>query len=277
MKKLLVLFVSVIVLTACGNDSKLRKAQDNLAYDGIAPPPPVMSGKTVSMAITENNLTSFEEKIIRNANIEIAVSDLQNAKSRLSESIKKSAGYISSENESKEYDRIRVSMIIRIPNTAFDSLVNTISNLGDVKNKSISVEDVTATFYDQEQRIKTKKELEKRYLDILSKARTVTEILEVEKQLNEVRSDIESMEGSFKYLSDRIQYSTIELTLYQLVDVKYNPDPRPGFFSRIFPAIAEGWFNLTDFIIGIIYLWPFLLIIVAVIYFFRKWRNRNKN
>ncbi len=138
-----------------------------------------------------------------------------------------------------------------------------------VDNKNINTKDVTEEFIDVEARLKTKKELETRYLDLLKQAKTVADIVSIESQIANVRAEIESMEGRLKYLSNQVSFSTLNVSYYQESDMSY------GFGSKFLNSLKSGWYNLVDFIFWLLGIWPFVLGITAlVIWWVRRRRNR---
>jgi hypothetical protein len=142
-------------------------------------------------------------------------------------------------------------------------------------SKNITAEDVTSQFVDIEARLKTKKEVELRYTALLREAKKVSDILEVENNLRTIREEIESQEGQLKYLKDQVSYSTINLSIYQKLD--YSPEPELGFFSKIKEAFVNGWRGLISFFVGLVSIWPFIVIFSVVgFYLIKRWRNRKK-
>ena len=77
-----------------------------------------------------------------------------------------------------------------------------------------------------EQCSKTKKEVEARYRELLTRATSVEEILKIEEQIGNIRTEIESAEGRLRYLSNQVQYSTLHVTFYE----KYS---NFGFWNKI--------------------------------------------
>ena len=135
--------------------------------------------------------------------------------------------------------------------------------------KNIEVLDVTEEFIDVSARMKTKKELEQHYYDLLKQTKNVNEVLQVEEQLNTVRADIESAEGRLKYLKDKVSMSTLHLTFYETTSAPV------GFFGEIGKSFVSGWKGFLYFVLGIIAAWPLVLIFSLFLYWFIK-RRRNK-
>ncbi len=171
-------------------------------------------------------------------------------------------------------------MIIRVMNKVFDLMVNNVAGIAaHVNSKNSSAEDVTAQFVDIQSRLKSKKEIEKRYIVILQKANKVSDILEIEQKLGEIREEIEAKEGELKYVADQVDDSTINLTVQQ--NFEYNPVNKPGFFGRLGTAFGNVWNGFLGVVIDLVYLWSLVLIIAVGTYFFMKFilkkRKKTKN
>lgn len=127
---------------------------------------------------------------------------------------------------------------------------------------------MTAEYIDIEARLKAKKTLESRYLELLKKATKVSEILEIEKELSVIREEIESKEGQLKYLQNKVSLSTVTINFYKTV--ANSQDATVSFSSKIWNAIKSGWNGISTFFIGLLHIWPFIIILVAVILYIRK-------
>ena len=141
-------------------------------------------------------------------------------------------------------------------------------------HKNISAEDVTSEFIDITGRLKTKKDVRNRYTELLNKADKVKDIIEVEEKLRVLQEEIESVEGRLKYLNDRVAYSTIDLTIYQI-----KPEsqiPKIGFGNRIAMAINSGISNLQEAIIWLIRQWIWITIAVALLILWKRKRKKMK-
>ncbi len=210
-------------------------------------------------------------KLIKDGHISFETSNIKETKNFVTDAAKDADGYISNENNYKEDDRITQSVVIRVPSDKFDQLLATISGHADrLESRSIDVQDVTEEYMDVQTRIRTKKELENRYREILTQAKTVDEILKIEKEIGFLRTEIESMEGRLKYLNDRIAFSTLTVEFYQPITSAF------GFGSKFSQALARGWDLLLLFIIGLTHLWPFAILVIIGIYIYRLRRKKKK-
>lgn len=216
------------------------------------------------------------DKIIKTGRISIEVKDYSRALAALKNTIATMDGYIASENEQRNNYSVSNTLVIRVVNSNFDKLMDGIANeAGKLLYKNVDLLDVTEEFTDLTARMKTKKEVEQRYIDILRTARTVKDILLVEEQLRVIREEIESTEARLKYLGDKVQYSTITLDMSQELD--YNP-PAPmqvSFFDKLGKAIKGGWNGLLGGVLGLVNAWPIVLVILVLIVFIRRWMKKR--
>jgi hypothetical protein len=205
-----------------------------------------------------------KQMLIKRASIRFEVKSYEKARQNINTIIKYYNAYIVSERESKSYDQLSNTISIRTPELIFDDLIDSVvSQAKNLDTRSITVDDVTEEYVDTDARLKAKKEIEKRYLEILKLAQTIKDILEVEQKLGGIREEIESAEGRLKYLSHQVAFSTIDLTYYEQKTVP--PEHRTGWLSRSSTAFVNGWDGLSEFIIGLISIWPFLCFIAATV------------
>jgi hypothetical protein len=126
-------------------------------------------------------------------------------------------------------------------------------------------------YIDVTARLETKKQLEIQYQSILTQAKTVEEIMSVERELSLVRADLESMQGQLRYLNNQIDFSTLTVNYYT-----ESNSQGPGFGNKFSEAIDGGWELLKSFLVGIVYLWPFILLLIIMLFFFRYISRRAK-
>jgi hypothetical protein len=180
-------------------------------------------------------------------------------------------GYVGSESAYNTSEHNSTTFIIRVPAAHFDSLLASATiGIDHFDRKDITVKDVTEEYVDVEARLKTKKDLEQRYQEIMKKATTVSEMLEIEKEMGTLRADIESIEGRLNVLKSHVSFSTFTVTIYEMVTA-------PSFFgTRIGSGFVNGWNNLLDFFVFIVNLWPFFLLGAAGYVGIRRWRANKR-
>jgi len=219
---------------------------------------------------------TVERKIIKRGNITFATTDVNETKSFITQTVQELNGYISNDNVGGSSHRIEHRLTIRVPAGNFDALVNAVSqSVNKLDSKTIEVLDVTEEYIDMDARTRTKKELQNRYIALLERAETVEDILRIEREIGSLQTTIESVEGRMRHLRDRIAFSTLTVMYYQELDVPDTPVATLAFFSEFTEGIKGGWEGFLWFIIGLSYLWVFILLAV-MLYFARLWRRRRK-
>ena len=218
-----------------------------------------------------------ELKIIKTGNLRYQVEDIEEESKKINQLTAKYKGYIQGENANNSTYDYSKNITVRIPHQNFDTFIADLSiGVAYFDQKNIQAQDVTEEFIDVEARLTTQKELEKRYLALLSQAKNIKDILEIEKELNTVRQDIESKEGRLKYLSNRVSWSTLDINIYKLQAESAHVSV--SYFSKIWTAIKSGWNGLLHFFIGLLHIWPFILIFIFLFIFVRrKIRKKRPN
>jgi hypothetical protein len=118
--------------------------------------------------------------------------------------------------------------------------------------------------------MKVKKETEQKYFELLKKAKNLEETLAVERQLSDLRAEIESLEGRMKYLNNQVDLSTLRVSFYE--KQKYSSN----FVSGFVKALRQGWQVFLYVITGLAYLWVLILVALAVFILLRWNRKRKK-
>ncbi|MGO4772561.1 DUF4349 domain-containing protein [Flavobacterium sp. W22_SRS_FK3] len=232
----------------------------------------IMAVKLDSPGKPESNVS---QKIIKTASLRFETNNLESTFTQIQKAIIANKGTVQNDTEGKDYNNIYRNLTVRIPSQNFDSFIKSISaGVSYFERKEISAQDVTEQYIDLSTRLKTKRKLESRYLEILQKATKISEILEIEKQISIIREEIESKEGQLKYLESRISESVITIEFYKTVAKKEGV--KISYGSKIWAAIESGFFSLSEFLISFISLWPFIILLVLLVYFIRKRFKRKK-
>jgi len=93
-------------------------------------------------------------------------------------------------------------------------------------------------------------------------------MLEIEAQLSAIREEIEAKEGQLRYMQSQVSMSTINIEFYKTVANEGGATLSYG--SKIWNAITSGFNSISSFFIGLLSIWPFLIILAAAVYYIRK-------
>ena len=212
-----------------------------------APPAPVTPAATARL-------------LIYHAEVRLKTAAMPRAAARLDSLVRRSGGYLSAANETHADGEWRQETTIRVPPARFQALLSGLSGLGTIEEKKLSTADVTAEHADVAARLQAKRAVERQYTALLTKAQKIKDILDIEAKLGEVREEIEATESRLKALNDEVAFSTITLTLYQPLPQAVPDAPVVSLGSRVVAAFYGGWQLLTSLLIGVVNLWPLLLL-----------------
>jgi hypothetical protein len=218
---------------------------------------------------------NIEQKIIKNGNLKFETNNLETTYEQIKTAIKKGGATIQNDSEGKDYGTIYRRITVRIPSENFDAFIKDISTGVDYfDNKEISAQDVTEEYIDIDARLKAKKKLENRYLELLSKATKMSEMLAIEAQLSAIREEVEAKEGQLRYLQSQVSLSTITIEFYKTVAEESGVTISYG--TKIWNAITSGFYGISSFFLTLLEIWPFIIIATTLFYFIRK-RFKKKN
>jgi hypothetical protein len=163
---------------------------------------------------------------------------------------------------------------IRIPTINFQKTIDSISNyVSFFDTKRISARDVTEEFIDLEARLKAKQTLEKRYLELLSKANNVKEMLEIERELSNIREEVEAKQGRLKYLQSQVSLSTLNIEFYK---INVETGVAISYGSKMWNALKSGFNGISLFFLGILHVWPFIILLIIGGFILKRWINKKK-
>ena len=241
------------------------------------PPPPmeVAKNEVPGEVISPKKTDTISKKIIKNGDMEIAVSNLLEAKNKISEIIKNNKAYLQSENFRNSDTSENINLVIRVPHQNFDAIINSFSDgIGAVEAKTVKAEDVTEEYTDVSIKLENKRIYLEKYREMLKNAASTKDILEIQENIRALEDEIDVAEGRLRFIDDRVNYSTLELLLFK-EKARSSATSKIGFGSRFGDSIAEGWNSFVSFLLGLISFWPFFIIIPLLIFAWKKWRRKK--
>lgn len=170
-----------------------------------------------------------EKKLVKTGFVMLEVQSLSEANTAVESWSSSFGGYISNSYS----NQMNASYTVKIPASHFDEAMKTVGDFGILREHSVSTQDVSEQFYDLETRLSNKKVMRENLQKYLSQAKDIKDMLQIEKELTAVLSEIESMEGSIKRLSNQIDYATITVS----VQLPYGKDET----GWSFPDMGEGF------------------------------------
>jgi len=215
--------------------------------------------------------TVIDTKIIKTAYITVEVTDVAGSVESLKNMVTAKGGYLSSSSVSEGYNnRLSGTVVLRIPQAEFENTLAGVKAIGTVKSVSTQGEDVTEEYIDiQAQKTSYQNQLAQ-YNDLMKKAVKVSDVIEIQQQIDSVQTNLNRLEGRLKYLNSRIDMSTITVTLQE-------PEPVGGetghnFVTTVNEGIA-GFFGMVDFMIILLFTLLPVIILGGIGYGVYRWRK----
>lgn len=295
-----IFFAALLFLSACdaGSNTAKQREVSSIANTAANPSNGGGGGGGRSETISDTNLTQqasldqnantqtqptvTERKIIRNANLRLETNSPEESQQKITQIAESKNGFVIETNQTSSDVRTStrdiVNMTIRVPAEKFDEALGEIRATGSrVIEETVKGQDVTEEFIDIEARLKAQRALEAQFIEIMKRATTVEDALNVQRQLAEVRGEIEKIEGRKRFLENQAALSTIKVELQTPTSLSANPS---GFFYELKEALSTGFNAALKFVLffvtAIIAFAPFFILIVLPVYLFVRyyWRKQ---
>ena len=268
MKKILSLMLCLALLctlTACGSSSTSMKTEA-AAPQAAAPREEavveMMVGSNTSLNGSQSGSTALPEgrKWIITIDMHVETDDLDLLMTNLDQKIDALGGYVEDQNihNGSNYASRRyrsANLTIRIPDENVDQFTTDLSGLANVVSQNLRREDITLKYVATSSRVTALETEEARLLELLSKAETMEDLLEIEARLTDVRYELENHASQLRLYDNQVDYATIYLNIDEVQE--YTPVEEPTFFERIrntfsdaLEGVGDGIVNITVFLVG---------------------------
>ena len=297
MKKYLSLLLSLALLaallTGCGSAGKSAVSYDSgmveyAVSDEAAMAPAEGAAMKNSAADTGSTQLPQNRKWIVTVNLTAETDDLDALRSALDEKIAALNGYVEDQSvyNGSIYDSGRryrsANLTVRIPADSIDAFLQDVGGLANIVRQNKSIEDVTLSYVATESRLKALETEEARLLELLSQAETMTDLLEIEARLSEVRSELENYASQKRLYDNQIDYATIYIAIEEVQE--YTPTEKPSLWERIrdgfkdnLEGVGEGLLDvLVWFIVSIPTLVVLAVVVLILVLIVRRIRRHRK-
>lgn len=284
---LLLLFSSIAV--GCS-----RKAYDTAANSSKGEAIQPSYNRAGDMAYTEENetaapqedaksadggagvhLTDIPEsghKIIQTAEITMETLEFERTVDQIVSHVQMMGGYAEVSNiqgRSLQYkgenQRRTAKFTFRIPKREFSQFLTDIKDYGSVVWENSRGEDITERYFDTEARLKSLEIREERILTILQEAKKLQDILELERELSDIRYQIENLTGTLKKWDNLVEFSTVYVTVNEVEEIKPIDQPKPkNLWERIRDGFKESVETLGEILenilVALVVISPFVVV-----------------
>ena len=285
MKKTLALLLSglmlVSLLVGCGAASKDMVAMNSESFapmengalaDGIYDSLKREELDSDYEASTDEKPSVTQRKLIRKIYLDTETEDMDALLAAIDSKVNALGGYMESRevytgSRYSSYDaRRHADLVIRIPKDKLDEFVAHVSKESNITSSNETSDDVTLSYVAVQSRMTALQKEEARLLELIDKAANLSELLELEKRLTEVRTDLENVTSQLLLYDNLVDFGTIEVSISEVQ--KLTPVQEPGFFNRIGTGFMESLKNLWTFLkelaIFLVVASPYLVTIAVV-------------
>lgn len=215
-----------------------------------------------------------EQKVIKTGDLSLHVQDVRETADTIKNMVEDWGGDVSSSDITRYDTSYWGYLTLRVPSDQFDTAMEALKELAIyVNSETTNAQNITEAYMDLEARLTALEAEEAQYLEILDKATTVEEILQVTDYLSSVRYEIESVEGQLKYYDSNVDYSTIYLTLTEDESVSVTTETWDPW-GTVQNATSD-WIGFLQRIVDriiyvLIFAGPFLLVAALVVLWVRR-------
>jgi hypothetical protein len=168
---------------------------------------------SVGFASSGQPNTLDTRKIIRNGSLDLLVNDVGQAVEKIGTIVNAAGGFVEKSAQTNSGGH-SASVTVRVPAARLDQVTAQIKGLATtVDREGVEVRDVTREYIDLDARLRNAQAEEAQYLQILKRATTIKDTLDVTEKLSDVRGRIEQLQGEMKFLTAQIDMSTLEISL----------------------------------------------------------------
>ncbi len=244
-------------------------------------------------AIQSIEITQPDRKIIKDVYLELETKDYENALSEINIFVERLGGYIQSKStyggsnyNGYDYYEKNAYIVAKIPADKLEEFTGEVGELCHVVSSEESAQDVTDRYFDTARRIEVLTAEEDTLLELLVQSTDLNQIIALQSRLSEIRYEIESLEASLRNIDNAVAYSTVSISLNEVVEyeeIEKEPISFAERFAQSFDNGIDNLINLTeDFLLTSVESGPVLLfiaLIVFVIYKILKFLSKkiNKN
>lgn len=317
MKGKIILYIALcsLIMTACGS-SDMSKSSESAAFNGGASYDSYSYTQDNSAGMGEyeyakaesseafsnssgdaNGLASEKikrEMLVYTCNMTVDVLNFDEAIDRFKESLNSYGGFVETESYSDGGSNSRwyredqekwqsYSATVRIPSEDYEKFCTAAAELGDLRSKNASVENVSSEYYDLSTTLEIYEAKEERYIALLASITDDEYAVTVERELTDLQIEIAKIKTRMNEIRTDVAYSFVNISINEVKEYTAEPIKTDTFGQRLMNTLSETGANFLVFLEGLLFLiialFPYLVligIIVAVIISIRKRIKKKK-
>lgn len=227
---------------------------------------------------------SWNRLVIRTANLSLVVRNVEEALGSIRDLAQANEGYVARSQSQYRGDHLMATITVQVPAQNLDRLIQQVRGLAlKVESEQTNSQDVTEEFVDLSAQLRNLQAGEASLLKLMDRAERIEDVLSLQRELTNVRGQIERTQGRINYLQRRSDMSSLTVSL--------TPE-EPGLSSdgaawQPLRTIARAWRtslqvvrDVADVAISVVvfswWLWPFIGLVVWLLRRSRAGRTRPR-
>ena len=222
---------AVVALTACAGNEESSSSSPKLA-EGQSQAEQEAYGAVADSSQDQSNL---DRKIIQTASLDLQVEDVADAFRKVGQIASAAGGFVFESSSSYANERPQADITIRVPAEQYESVMEELRGLAvKVERENSKAQDVTEEYIDLQAELRNSQAIESRYIELLDRAQNITEVLTVQDRLDQVRLEIERVQGRINAINTLVDLGTIS------VHLEAPPVAEPKSEVKVDPLGAAG-------------------------------------
>ena len=277
----------IFLLMGCASRQSAEEAFPVPTETAGEPSKSADSGTTLVSSEAQGETT--ERLVVKRAEMRVSVADPAEAMRTVVQWAESMQGYVVNSNQwnstSDGQTYINASVMVRIPAERLDEMMQKVRDLAadpktGVLSETVTGEDVTAEYVDSQARLRNLKAAEAQLVELLDQAPDLEYTLDIFRELTEIRSQIEVLEGRIKYLEESAALSALSVEFVaeaSLQPLQIGPWKPAGVAKEAIQTLVKVAQDVGTALIKFVIIWvPFLLPIGLIVYFVRKGAKKRK-
>ncbi|MGW4470510.1 DUF4349 domain-containing protein [Nonomuraea sp. NPDC004354] len=277
---------AVLVLSGCGGGNSAARNDSGGTAPAAAPAAQAETAGTGRSTVSGESakkvtIAPEQRSIIYVSEMTVRAGDVTKAAEQAKQLVTAAGGYLSSE-ESDAFDGGDGSstLVFKIPPAAYQGLLDRMGKLlGKRESLRQNTTDVTEEVADVASRLKSAEQALAAMRTLLTRADTVGQVIEVEREIATREAELESLQARQKALAAQVSTATLTLRLIGPVTPVAEPSEEPAGFLG---GLRAGWSALVGFVqialtvVGVLLPWLVAMLPVAVVILLLVRRGRAR-
>lgn len=204
-------------------------------------------------------------KVILTAEVRMEAKEYDIALEQLLGSVSGMGGYVSN-REDHDYGSRETILTLRIPSGRFDEFINGLPGIANITRLVQSSQDITESYIQTESYLASLTTQQDRLLELMAQAETLEDLLSIEDRLATVRAELQYYASLKNSYDNRISYSTITLTLWEVRDYTVI---EPTFGEELWEVIRDTGVGFVEFLRDLLFFlisaFPYLILLTVVL------------